>query len=223
EDRDVELLAQPLFDFEAPRGGNVLEVHAAEARRDQFDRLDYLADVLGGQTDREGVHAGELLEEHRLALHDRHRRFGADVAEAQHRGAVGDHGHGVLLDRQGEGALAVVTNRQAHPGHTRGVGHGEVVTGPDRGLVVDLDLAAQVHEERAIRDVDDPDPGQSLQSIDDLLAVHAVPGLDGDIAQDPLAPRLNQIDCTDVPPGIADSHGDPTQHSRAIGDRETHG
>ena len=41
------------------------------------------------------VDAAELLEQHRLALHDRHRGLGADVAEAEHRGAVGDDGHGV--------------------------------------------------------------------------------------------------------------------------------
>src|SRR3712207_7295351 len=34
------------------------------------------------------------------SLHDRHRRAGADVAEAQHGGAVGDHGDRVALDRQ---------------------------------------------------------------------------------------------------------------------------
>ena len=140
-----------------------------------LDRLDDLADVLGGQTDREGVDAGELLEEHRLAFHHRQRRLGADVAEAQHGRAVGDHGHGVLLDRQGEGPLAVVPDRQADPGHARGVGHREVVAGPDRDLVVDLDLAAQVHEERAVGDVDDPDAGQSLEPVDDLLAVARCP------------------------------------------------
>ena len=141
EDRDVELLAQPLLHLEAPRRGDVLEVHAAEARRDQLHGLDDLAHVLGGQADREGVHAGELLEEHRLAFHDRQRRLRPDVAETQHRRAVGDHGHRVLLDRQREGPLAIVPDRQAHAGHARGVGHGEVVAGPDRDLVVDLDLA----------------------------------------------------------------------------------
>jgi hypothetical protein len=52
--------------------------------------------VGGVEADREGVDAGELLEQQRLALHDRHGGLGADVAEAEHRGAVGDDGHGVL-------------------------------------------------------------------------------------------------------------------------------
>ena len=45
----------------------------------------------GVQADRHRVDAAELLEQHRLALHDRHRGARADVAEPEHRGAVGDH------------------------------------------------------------------------------------------------------------------------------------
>ena len=54
---------------------------------------------------RHGVDSGEVLEEHGLALHHRHRPERADVAQAQHRGAVADHGHGVaprgVAHRQG--------------------------------------------------------------------------------------------------------------------------
>ena len=67
---------QPVLDLEAARRRDVLEVDAAEAGRDALDGLDDLVGVLGVQADREGVDAGELLEEHRLALHDRHRRLG---------------------------------------------------------------------------------------------------------------------------------------------------
>ena len=41
--------------------------------------------------DVEHVDAGELLEQHRLAFHHRLGGERADVAQAQHRGAVGDH------------------------------------------------------------------------------------------------------------------------------------
>jgi hypothetical protein len=40
------------------------------------------------------------LEQQRLALHHRHGGGRADVAEAEHGGAVGDDGDGVLLDRE---------------------------------------------------------------------------------------------------------------------------
>ncbi|HEY0644300.1 MAG TPA: malic enzyme-like NAD(P)-binding protein, partial [Nocardioides sp.] len=42
EDGDVEGLAQPLLDLEAARGRDVLEVDAAEARRDHLDRAGAL-------------------------------------------------------------------------------------------------------------------------------------------------------------------------------------
>ena len=62
---------------------DVLEVDAAEGGRHQLHRLDDLLGVVGGEADREGVDLGELLEQHRLALHHRHRGLGADVARAR--------------------------------------------------------------------------------------------------------------------------------------------
>src|SRR5215218_5530425 len=47
EDGDVEGLLEPVLDLEAARGGDVLEVDAAEGRRHQFDRADDLVGVLG--------------------------------------------------------------------------------------------------------------------------------------------------------------------------------
>jgi hypothetical protein len=63
----------------------------------------------------EGVDPGQLLEEHGLALHDRHRRLGSDVAEAEHGGAVGDHRHRVLLDGERERSAGILVDGQ----HTR--------------------------------------------------------------------------------------------------------
>jgi hypothetical protein len=98
--RDVEPSAQLPLDFEAARRGDVLEIDAAEGRGDRCDEGDDLVDVLGVDAQREGVDAGELLEERRLALHHRHRRSGADVAEPEHGRAVGDDGDRVALDGQ---------------------------------------------------------------------------------------------------------------------------
>ncbi len=119
EDRDVELLAQAALDLEAARRGDVLEVDPAEARRDRLDRAHDLVDVLRREADREGVDAAELLEEHRLALHHGHGRLGADVAEAEHGGAVGDDGDRVALDGQRvrrSGASAIARQTRATPG-----------------------------------------------------------------------------------------------------------
>ena len=119
EDGDVELLLEPVLDLEAARRRDVLEVDAAEGRRDQLHGLDDLLGVVGLERDREGVDLGELLEQHRLALHHRHRGLGADVAEPEHGAAVGDHGDHVALDRQLEGlraSSAIAVQTRATPG-----------------------------------------------------------------------------------------------------------
>ena len=47
--------------------------------------------VVGGDLDVEHVDVGELLEQHRLAFHHRLGGERADIAEAEHGGAVGHH------------------------------------------------------------------------------------------------------------------------------------
>ena len=43
--------------------------------------------------------------------------YGADVAQAEHGGAVGDHGHAVALDGQPADVLRVGGDGQGDPGH----------------------------------------------------------------------------------------------------------
>jgi hypothetical protein len=223
EDRDVELLAQPLLDLEAAGRRDVLQVDPPEGGGNHLDRLHDLAGILGGEWDRERVDPGELLEEHGLALHHRHRRLGADVAEPQHRGAVGDDRDRVLLDGQRERPAGVVLDREADPGHPRGVGHAEVVPTADRHLAVDLDLAPQVHQEGAIRDIGDADPGRRLDPVDDVMGVTAVAGLDGDVPEHPLPGHLDQVHRPDVAAGLPDDRGDAAQHAGLVLDLETGG
>ncbi len=119
EDRDVELLAQPALDLEATRSRDVLEVDSTEDGRDGDDRADDLVHILGGQADRPGVDVRELLEQHRLALHDRKRRLGADVAEAEDSRTVGHHRDGVLFHGQPPDLRGIVGDRaetRATPG-----------------------------------------------------------------------------------------------------------
>ena len=53
--------------------------------------IDHVVDVLRVDLDVEDVDAGELLEQDRLALHHRLGGERADIAEAEHGGAVRDH------------------------------------------------------------------------------------------------------------------------------------
>jgi len=121
-----------------------------EPRRQVLHRLNDLVRLLGRQADREGVHVGELLEQHRLAFHHRQRPLWGRCHPARAPPVpVGDDGHGVLLDRERERPVPVLLDRQAHARHARRVGHREVVTGANRHLALDLDLATQVASGRS--------------------------------------------------------------------------
>ena len=98
EDRDVHQLAQPLLDDEALRRLDVLEVDAAEGRPEVAHAVDELVDVLGVDLEVDAVDVGEALEQDGLALHHRLAGQRADVAQAEHRGAVGDHRDQVAAD-----------------------------------------------------------------------------------------------------------------------------
>ena len=89
EDRDPHPLAQLALDGEALGRLDVLEVDGAEGRLERGHDLDQLVRVALVDLDVEGIDAGELLEQDRLALHHRLGGQGADGAEAEHGGAVG--------------------------------------------------------------------------------------------------------------------------------------
>ena len=115
------------LDLEAARRRDVLEVDAAEgrARAGRRSRRSRRRPVVSRQIGH-GVDAAELLEQHRLALHHRHRGRRADVAEAEHGGAVGDDrdgvGHpGVVVGQAGSAAIASQTRATpGRVGHARG-------------------------------------------------------------------------------------------------------
>ena len=99
-----------------------------------------LVDVLLGHLDVEHVDAGELLEQHRLAFHDGLRGERADVAEAEHGGAVGDDRDEVLPGGQGGGFGRVGGDRLAGGGDAGRVGERKVALVAERLGRLDLDL-----------------------------------------------------------------------------------
>ena len=102
EHGDIAQLLEPAFDLKAPRRGDVLQIDAAEGAGNQVHRAHDLVHVLAAHADGEGIHVAEGLEQSALALHDGHAGFGADVAQAQHGGAVRDDGHQVVAAGEGE-------------------------------------------------------------------------------------------------------------------------
>ena len=141
EDRDAHAGLQPLLDLEAFRRLDVLEIDAAEGRLERRDHLDELVDVLLGDLDVEDVDAGELLEQDRLALHHGLGGERADIAEAQHRRAVGDHRHEVLARGEVGGLGRVGGDGLAGGGDARGIGERQVALVAERLGRLDLELS----------------------------------------------------------------------------------
>ena len=138
---DLALLAQGVEDAEALGLGDVFEVHAAQPGLHELDELDELVRVLRVDHEREAVDAAEVLVEEALALHHRHAGLGADVAHAEHAGAVADHGHGVPLVGVLVDLLGVVLDLEARRRDAGGVPDAEVLEVADAALERGLDLA----------------------------------------------------------------------------------
>jgi hypothetical protein len=126
EDGDVHALAAQLFDDEAVGGLDVFQVDGAEGGFQRADDLGQLHGVGFVQLDVETVDIGEFLEEDGLAFHHRLGRQRADIAKAQHGGAVGDHGHKVAARGVAAGGGGVGLDLEAGFGHAGGIGAAQV-------------------------------------------------------------------------------------------------
>src|SRR5207249_2537383 len=102
--------------------------------------------------------------------------------------------------------LGILVDGHADAGHTRRVRHREIVAGLDRDLAPHLDLPAEVHQERAVGDIDDADTGHGPDLLHDLLGVAFVARLEAEIAcdavgaeervaKDPVAARTSGDSC----------------------------
>ena len=126
EDRDLHPLAQLALDVEAFRRLDVFQVDAAEGRLQRGDDVAQLVRIGFVDFDIEHVDAGEFLEQHALAFHDRLGRQRADIAQAEHGGAVGDDGDQVAARRVFEGIGRVGDDFFAGRGHARRIGQRQV-------------------------------------------------------------------------------------------------
>ncbi len=129
EDRYVHGLLEFFLDVEALRRLDVLEVDAAEGGLKELHHLDHVIGMLTLYLQVEDVHVGETLEEDPFPLHDRFARQRADVAEAQHCGAVGDHRHQVPLGGVEVRVGRALLDRETRFGDPGGVCEREVQRG----------------------------------------------------------------------------------------------
>ena len=88
-------LAQRLFDVEALRRLDVLQVDAAESGLQKLAQADDFIGIFGVHFQVKHVDIRKALEQHSLAFHDGLSGQGSDIAQPQHRGAVGDNRHQV--------------------------------------------------------------------------------------------------------------------------------
>ena len=140
EDRNAHAGLRLLLDLEAFGALDVLEIDAAEGRLQRDDDVDQLVDVGLVDLDVEHVDAGELLEQDRLAFHHRLAGERADGAEAEHRGAVGQHRDQILPRRQIGGFFRIGDDRLAGEGDARRIGEREVALVAERLGRRDLEL-----------------------------------------------------------------------------------
>ena len=103
--------------------------------------LYYFLRVLGLEADGEGVHAAQVLEDQPLAFHHGQAGLRADVAQAQHAGAVRNHRHHVALVGVLVNLLRVRLYVLADSRNTWGVPDGEIVYVADTALGRNFDLA----------------------------------------------------------------------------------
>ena len=127
EDGNVALFLQLPLNLKAPGGGDILQIHAAEGAGDQINGVYKLVHILGFDAQREGVHIAEGLKQHALALHNGHSGLRADVAQAEHGGAVGDDGAQVVAAGELIGLVDILLDLQTGLGHTGGVGQRQVL------------------------------------------------------------------------------------------------
>ena len=88
--------------------------------------------ILSGHFEVEHVDAGEFLEQDGLALHHRLGRERADVAEAEHGGAVGDDGDEILPDGVIGGAGGIFGDGEAGRGDAGRIGQRQVALVAER-------------------------------------------------------------------------------------------
>ena len=113
---------------------------------------DHALDLVRVDLDVEHVDAGEFLEQHRLAFHHRLGGERADIAEAEHRGAVGDDGDEVCPRGELGGLRRIGGDRLAGGGDARRIGERQVVLVAERLGRLDFELSGPrqaVIDERA--------------------------------------------------------------------------
>ncbi len=128
EDRDLHALAQLALHIKAVWRLDVFQVDAAKRRLQRGNDVHQLVEVVFfADLDVKHINASKFLEQNALAFHHRLGGQRADVAQAQHGGAVGDYCHQVAPGRVLECVVRVFDNFLARRGDTGRIGQRQVM------------------------------------------------------------------------------------------------
>ena len=143
EDGNIAELLQAAFDLEASWSGDVLQIDTAEGAGEQPDCADDFIHVLAFDAQWDGVHIPEGFEQDAFSFHNRHTGFGADVTEAEDRGAVCDDGDGVPPPCEIEAFFGMSLDFQTGLRYAGGVGEAEGLAAVNPCPGLDFQLSAQ--------------------------------------------------------------------------------
>jgi hypothetical protein len=107
-------------------------------------------------------------------------------------------------------------NREADSRHARCVGNRKIRSCGQRSLVANLDLAAEMAQESAIRDADDRDIRDLAKRLDDAFTMGFVNRCNGQVTDDLIRSSFDDVDRTDVASGFSDGRGDESEHTRPV-------
>src|SRR5699024_514020 len=97
------------------------------------------------------IHVSELLEQHHLAFHHRHRGLRTNISQTKHSGTIRNDSNSVAFNRQLPSTAVVFSNRLADPGHTWRISLGKISMVADINLRGGFYLAALMHMKGPIR------------------------------------------------------------------------
>ena len=141
ENRNIHPLAQLLLDVETLRRFNIFQVDTAEGRLEGGDDVNEFVRIQLIDFDIKHIDTGKFLKQDAFALHYRLTGQRADVAEPQHRGAVGDDRHQVATGSVFVGGQRIFFDFQAGGCDARRVGQRQIALGGERFGRRDLDFS----------------------------------------------------------------------------------
>ena len=210
EDGDVERLLQPLLDLEAARGGDVLEVDAAEGRAPSvrtaltISSASWVSRQIGkASTPANSLNSMHLPSITGIAASGPMLPSPSTALPSETTATV------FFLIVYSKALARSCVDVHADAGDAGRVGHREVVARLHRVLVVHVDLAAAVHLHRAVDVVEHPGAAGRADRAQDLLPVLAVGGVDRELAH-PLALAAgagHEVDALQLPARLGDRRG----------------